>query len=169
MPLSLDTLLAKIPGATDVQQKLNEIRAKFLAIPQANEAAKQTLARVRAQTNDAGEVDRINQLQAQARAVDTGFQAVVAQFAAFDDLRRSGAGASQLVAAGASLLSAAQNVQRNSDSVVNAVRPLAQKYGQAVQTTQDVSTGKGMLIFGVGALALVYLLGRKGGKNKKGR
>ncbi len=161
MPIALDTLLAKVPGATDIQQKLNELRAKFLAIPQTNEANKQTLTRIRALTNDAGEVDRITQLQAQARAVDSGFQAIVSQFAAFDDLKRSGAGAAQLVTSGASLLSAVQSVQRNSDAVTNGVRPLAQKYGQSVATTQDVSVGKGMVIFGVGALALVFLLGRK--------
>lgn len=161
MPAMVDSLLAKIPGATDIQAKINAARAKFLAIPQTNEANKQTLGRIRAQTNDASEVDRIGALQAQARAVDSGFQSVVAQFAAFDDLKRSGAGAAQVAATGLSLVSAAQGVQKLSDAVTAGVIPLAQKYGQPVATQSDVSVGKGMVMLGVGAVALVFLLGRK--------
>lgn len=163
----VDTFLSKVPGATDIQQKLNAVKAKFLAIPAVNEANRQTLNRIRALTNDAAEVARINALLAQARSVDSGFQSTVSQFSAFDDAKRSGASAAQLVASGASLLSSAQNVQKTSDAVTAGVRPLAQKYGQPVATQSDVSLGQGAVLFGLGAIGLVFLLRKKG--KRKGR
>lgn len=165
--MGVSDLLAKIPGVSGVQQSLNAIRAKFLAIPATNDANKSTLARIRVQTNDASEVARIDTLASQARAVDSGFQSVVSQFAAFDDLKRSGASPAQLVATGAALLSAAQSVQRQSDTVTAGVRPLAQKYGQPVASSSDVSFGTGALILGVGALVMVGVLRKKrGGKRR---
>ncbi len=166
MATSLTDFLAKIPGVSDVQQRLSAVRAKFLAIPQTNDANKSTLARIRAQTNDAGEVAKIDTLIAKARAVESGFQSVVSQFSAFDDLKRAGAPTAQLVTTGASLLAAAQGVQNASDAVTAGVRPLAQKYGQPVVSQGDLSLGKGAVVFALGAVGLVMLLRPKKGKRR---
>jgi hypothetical protein len=159
----LDTILSRVPAAQDAQQKLNDVRAKFLSIPAVNGANKAALTRMRGMATVATDRDVIDTLLAKVRSVESGFASVVAQFSAFDDLKRSGAGASSLIAPAASLLSSAQNVQKTSDAVTAAVRPLAQKYGQPVTAgTGDVSFGSGALILGAGALVMVFLLGRKG-------
>lgn len=159
----LDTILSRVPAAQDAQQKLNEVRAKFLSIPAVNEANKGTLTRMRVMATVAADRDVIDTLLAKVRSVESGFSSVVAQFSAFDDLKRSGAPATSMIAPAASLLSSAQNVQKTSDSVTAAVRPLAQKYGQPITAgAGDVSLGSGALILGAGAVLMLFLLSRKG-------
>jgi hypothetical protein len=158
--MDLKSLLAKIPAANDAMAKVDDLRAKFLAIPQTTQQNKAVLAFARSKTNDATESNVIAQLQQKATAVESGFQSVLAQFSNFDTLRRSGASAVQLGAAAASLATGVQSVRAQSDALTKAVAPIAQKYGQPVPSTGG-GAGISLGVLAVVGVGMLFMLGRQ--------
>lgn len=156
-----------------VLDKLDALKAKFLAVPANTRAALDKLARVRTQINRTPNVpSSINasalQVENNLKRVQQEWQVSADSFSMLDNLRRTGSvfTMDSLQLASSLGLSAAF-VLKNADASVAAVDQLAAKYLTPEQQRDlDVSTvgvagGPGLLTYGVLALGALYLLRRR--------
>lgn len=164
-----DTLSVRIPGVSGVLDKLDAMRAKFLAVPANTRLALDKLARVRRMMNrtDTAPVTAAANEKAQAvennlKRVQTEWNVAAERFSTLDALRK---GQKTLtldsVTMASQLAVSAGYVIKNSDKSIAAVDALANEYlteaqraeiGTATTGAPAVPTAALLAIAGIGAL-----------------
>lgn len=139
-----DTLPIRIPGVSDALNKLDGMRAKFLAIPANTRMALDKLARIRRTMNrtdgqgvTVAQNEEAQKIENALKRVQLEWNTAAERFSMLDNLRRNQTALSMDgVTIAAQLVVSAGYVIKNADKSIAAVDTLASKYLTADQRSQ---------------------------------